>query len=343
MDLDWRHIVVAASVAGLLPACLVSSKEAECDDLACVECADTSGCGYCDDDNGRCLSGTILGPDEGTACDLWRWSSSECQVRHDQDAAPPIECDVYVSCEACIADASCGFCLDGAECRALDHPSGCDLITDADDCDRSDCDFAVSCLDCVTIEGCGYCGNTEECRPLDALGQCEAILDDQDGRCDPFLCRNLRTCGECTSIRGCAYCPETDECSSSLPLPCWDLIEDGWNCPLEACEDAADCDECWGAGCSWCDISGGFCHERADGLCEPLYDFPEGAPALGCPPPNDCYLRETCRDCTSTSACGWCTDPVVVEPGTGICLAAAGAADYGIRCFDGFDSIGLCR
>lgn len=323
--------------------CLVPSTPPECEELDCIQCTESSGCGFCDDEDGRCLRGTIRGPDdEGIQCDAWRWVSEECEDTNDHDAAPPIICDEHESCEICVADESCGFCLAGAECRPLDRPSGCELITDDDECDRSDCDYAANCVDCLAIDGCGYCGSQEECLPLDDAGQCELIVNPEDGRCDPWVCRSVRSCGECATRRGCGYCLDTGECIPALPWPSCYWVEDARYCPLEECADAGDCEECWNADCSWCDFSGGFCHDPFDDLCLAIYDFPADVIGFGCPPPNDCYLRETCDDCLFTSGCGWCTSSIVVEPGEGLCLAGVGSMDVGIRCTDAFET-SLCR
>lgn len=247
-------------------SCLVPRDLSDCpSELACGECLNRSGCGYCAEGSGQCIAGTSLGSDDSKGCLVDRWHFASCPIELDSgvDSDTPVVCGNLVSCETCVAREECGYCLNTAQCQEVDDGM-CELVLSASNCDggESICEAATTCSACVAIEGCAFCPDRGDCRPENVEGGCELVTS-----CDPQTCNDAQTCEQCLGLdcvfcdRDGGYCIENGE---ELCSPLYSMFPStGVSCPPpNICHQYESCQSCIGNnGCGWCPLpmGSGFC------------------------------------------------------------------------------------
>ncbi|CUE87266.1 Hypothetical protein, putative [Bodo saltans] len=163
------------------PSCPATPAPSTCSSASsCLSCTQLGGCGWCSSNN-QCEQGNSTGSFQGCVSPYWSWTNNQCAAT----PAPASSCSQYSGfCDACTAQASCGYCLSTHVCEAGSgsgsSSGGCVApnwawfnsqctvtptpVPNNTPAPMSVCgDYENDCVGCTEQIGCGYCVSTNLC------------------------------------------------------------------------------------------------------------------------------------------------------------------------------------
>ncbi|XP_022797777.1 multiple epidermal growth factor-like domains protein 8 [Stylophora pistillata] len=266
-------------------------------------------------------------------------------------------CSAHKTCLACMADASCGWCV--TACLSRRAPSGLcqdgvgnlrNITLNVTECTL--CSDHVDCQSCVQDGGCKWAkiSNTLGCYRKGITDSGNAIQE-----CNS-PCPSRKTCSSCVSDDvGCAWCDKTQSCfvfgtyTSRYPFgQCAHWIDSGGQC--SNCSQYAACNDCLkDIRCGWCGndfdprigrcFAGGF-KSPDNGQCSTL--FPTNGSTVWsyseCPDVDECKLGVA--QCHPNASC-------VNLPGSFNCVCNRGFIGDGVTvcnktCYHDCGDHGVC-
>ena len=246
---------------------------------ACNWCVSTRQCvGYQNDDM----------PCNAYECDHWDPMPEHC-----------VSCDLHTTCDACVAQAECGWCATTGRCEA-GTAAGPNLTTCAqwewEWADCGGCGTATTCDACAALPECGWCATSGACFRGTAAGPNTTTCADWDwgGGWACYGCENYSDCETCATAPGCGWCASTAVClpgdaagPNATACADWDF---GHAVVCLGCDQHTSCTACTSTTtCGWCDILLTCMPGDAAGPAE-YYECPKDweweratCPASGCP------------------------------------------------------------
>jgi hypothetical protein len=264
----------------------------------CASCTAQAQCGWCNDGQIGCHTGTGSGPNGGVCAQTnWAWTSGQCMAppppppvdagsdANDTDAATAIDagavdtdasvvvvdaCEAFTDCASCTAQPRCGFCGDGVGCR-----TGTGGGPNDGSCSATRWAWISTSCGAVTSTAVDAGGSVNTDASVVAVDACEAFTD----------------CGSCTAQSACGFCG------------------DGVGCRTGTGSGPND------GSCSatrWAWIS-----NRCNAVTSTAADAGSIGATDAAPPSDPCAVQSDCHACTAQSVCGWCSNTGSCFTGTG--------------------------
>eukprot|EP01094_Clydonella_sp_ATCC50884_P029997 TRINITY_DN9614_c0_g1_i1.p1 TRINITY_DN9614_c0_g1~~TRINITY_DN9614_c0_g1_i1.p1 ORF type:complete len:536 (-),score=56.44 TRINITY_DN9614_c0_g1_i1:355-1962(-) len=286
----------------------------------CGECLGTQGCGWCDYGDGPSPSTCLLAGENGPAppnnCTNGLWKAESCTEDN---------CRAILTCEACVASKSCGWCDNVCTSIEIDHERECSDWRETE-CPAAglNCSKFTDCSACTEQSRCGWCVNQqtgqEECVAGKSEGPVQSFCPEwlwESSECtDEPECSSFLDCGSClgSPTETCIWCKSNDTCldasGMSVETDCPDVQVD--TCDDE-CADYTSCNACIELeACGWCSNNGvQYCAPGNEQLPSSSHSCRAGYYYDQCP---HCMTLTDCDECVTYGAnntlpgeeCQWC-------------------------------------